>query len=153
MLDDLGDRHHRDIMFGREFAKFVQVGHSGAALTADFDQAADRFHAGHAEQVDGRFGVSGPAEDASILGEQGKDVSGANEVAGTAFAIGELAEGERACLGTHAGSAVAVIDRDQERRLMQRRIGVTLDDGLHLEPVGDFRNQRSAEHAGLPAAA
>ena len=76
---------------------------------------ADRRQPGEPAEVDRRLGMAGAHEHAAILGDQRKDVAGADEIAGAHIAVGERAHRVGALLGRDAGrQPVPDVDRDRE---------------------------------------
>ena len=51
-------------------------------LGQDLAEHAGRRQSGHAGQIDGGFGVAGPPQHATLLGQQQVDVSGTDEIVG-----------------------------------------------------------------------
>ena len=69
------------------------------------------YQSGHPGQVDRRFGVPGPLQDAPRAVAEGQDVPGAVEVGGAGVGIGQRADGGRPVGGRDPrGGAVPVID-------------------------------------------
>ena len=112
--DQVLDRNDRHPELGGDLTQLGGVGHAVPVLREDFDQAADRATAGHADQVDGCFGVPGPPQDAAGLGQQRVGVSPADEVLGTAAGLGNRADRHRAVGGTDTRAGADVIDGGQE---------------------------------------
>src|SRR5205823_4055287 len=78
VLDEHVDGDDRQAELGGDRVEAVAAG--AALAVEDLDEDARRGEAGQAGEVDGRLGVAGAAEDAPLLGDQGEEVAGADEV-------------------------------------------------------------------------
>ena len=67
--------------------------------------------AGHARQVDGRFGVSGAAEHAAFFGHEREQVAGAGEVGRLAGRVADRLDRAGPFGGGDAGPSRAMVDR------------------------------------------
>ena len=66
--------------FSRQGIELVAVG-AVAVVGQHFAKHARRLEPGHAGQVDGGLGMTGPAEHPAFFGDQRKEVPGADEIA------------------------------------------------------------------------
>ena len=146
----------RDELLDRDDRQIDTAGRARAAARGspdrpmsfeDFAQHAGGQQAGHARQVDGRFGVSGAAEHAAFLGHERKQVAGPNEVGRLARRVANRPDRRRPFGRRDAGPRRAVIDGHRVIRAQRR--GVRLDHRVELEPLADLGQDR---HAELPAA-
>ncbi len=62
-------------------------------LVQDFAQGCGGVQSGHPDKVDRRFGVSGTPQHATLLGQQWKNVTGANEIFGLTIERAKLLNG------------------------------------------------------------
>ena len=124
--------------------------HYGAIVVGEFADDSDRRQTGELAQVDRRFGMTGPHQHASVLGDQREDVAGADEIAGAHVAIGERAHRVAPLLGRYAGGqSVAYVDRYGERRA-ERRV-VDRHHRVKVQPPGVVPGQRRADDAAAVA--
>ena len=112
--DQVGDRDQRQVVFVGEDPQFGGLRHRALVLLADdlADHAGGR-EIGHPGQVHRGLGVTGAAQDATLLGAQRDHVAGAGEVVGGGGRIGEQPHRRGAVGGTDTGAdALAGVNGD-----------------------------------------
>ena len=125
------------VVLTSELPKFRRIGHAGSLAAAHLDEAANRFAAGHLEQVNRCLRMPRTTENAAVFSEQWIDVSWTNEVLGRRVIIRQSSNCGRSGFCTHTGSTVAMVDGHEERRLMRRGVRLLIDDGAQPQA---FRN-------------
>ncbi len=125
--DEFFDRDDRQIVFAGECGEFIAVGTVPFGVQ-HFAQDAGGVEAGHAGEIDGRFGMASAAEDAPFFGDQREHVAGAVKIAGDGFGVGECADGGRPFGGGDAGFCAAVVNGNGVRRAEGRSVR----PGVHL---------------------
>src|SRR5262249_23930804 len=113
-LDEVGDGADLEPMFAGEPDQLGQARH-GAVVAHDFANDSDGPLPGELDQVDGRFGVAGPLEDAARARAQRENVAGLHEVFRNGRRLGHNADGFCTVRRTDTcGNAVRGIDTDLE---------------------------------------
>jgi hypothetical protein len=128
----------------RARSQLVAVG-PVAGLVEDFAQHAGRMEAGHAGQVDGRFGVAGAAEYTALLGHERLDVAGAGEVGRLARGVAEGLDRAGPFGGGDAGLDRTMVDRHCV--IGAERGRVLADHQRQFKPLAGLGQERHAELA------
>ena len=77
----------------------LRAAHHGAVVVDQLADCGRRLQRGQAAQIDCRLGMAGADQDAAILGDQRKDVTGADEIGASGIVVGERANCRGAFLG------------------------------------------------------
>jgi hypothetical protein len=104
----------------REFVPLCEIchprpAHHRAVVVHQFRQHADRRQASKTTKIDAGLGMSGAHQHAAVLGDQGKDVTGPDEIRSAAVAIGQRPNRVGSLLRRNSsGQTVAHVHRDRE---------------------------------------
>ncbi len=147
VTDQLFDAHDRNVVSRADGLQLLVIGHPFAVAAADFDEHADGAMPAHAGEIDGRLGVPGATQNASVLREQRIDVPGTDELLCLRDRICQGTDRPSSCPRTHARSRIDVIDRNKERRAMRGGVVLVGDDRRETQPIGRVARHRRAQHA------
>ena len=145
VADERGDGDEQKAMGGAELDEIGDAGH-GAVVVHDLAQHTARCEPGHAGEVDGRLGVTGPLEHATLGVAPREDVTGPGEISGAGVGSDERLDGGGAIGSRDPGAgAVAIVDAEGERGAL--RLGVVAHHEGDLELVEPLTGERRADDA------
>jgi hypothetical protein len=145
VADEVGHRHHLEVVLGSKLFKLGQPRHRPVRVH-DLADDAGRIEARDTREVNDRLGLPGPDEDAALLGAQREDVSGARKVLRARLRVHGREDGGGAVGGRDAcGDAFACLDGDGEGRAEER--GVVGDLHRQVQLVAALLGQGHADEA------
>ena len=144
--DQIGDGDDFQVEFLRHFEQLRQTGHR-AVLVHDLDQSTAGLQSGQTGQIDGRFGMSRPAQHPLLAGTQRIDMARTPQIRRTGGGIGQRTDRGGAVVDRDAGGATLPqqVDRHGEGSPQQR--SVVLLHHVQFQLLAARLRKRCAEHA------
>lgn len=143
MCDEVLDRTHFKSVLAFEFDQIWQAGH-GTVLFHDLADDSGGIESGKPREIDSRLGMPSAAEHPPVLGLEGEDMAGLDEIAGERAGVGKNADRRGTVFYTDAsGGSRSGIDRYGEVRF--EKLAVPRDHSLKPKAVGTFRCDRHTD--------